>query len=78
MMWRARKGLALQFDQEQACEQDWRLERTVSEAKRARVLSIEELRQKFGLQLAQERREERTTTTYERPRIVRRREAVAC
>jgi hypothetical protein len=72
------KGLALQFEQQQACDQDWRLESAVSETRSARVLSIEELRQKFGLPLAQERREERTSTTHERPRIVRRREAMAC
>lgn len=72
------KGLVLQLDHQTACDQDWRLESTVSETRSARVLSIEELRQKFGLPLAQERREERTTATYERPRIVRRREAMAC
>jgi hypothetical protein len=72
------KGLALQVHQEQACDQEWRLESAVSETRSARVLSIEELRQKFGLPLAQERREEQTVTTYERPRIVRRREAMAC
>jgi hypothetical protein len=73
------KGLVLQLDHQTACEQDWRLERTVSETRSARVLSIEELRQKFGLPLAQERREERKVSdTYERPRIVRRREAMAC
>lgn len=69
----------MQIDQQQAHEPEWRIERAASETRSAKVLSIEELRQKLGLPLAQERREERTmTTTYERPRIVRRREAVAC
>ena len=69
----------MQIDQQQGHELDWRVERAAPETRSARVLSIEELRQKFGLPLTQERREERTVTaTFERPRIVRRREAVAC
>jgi hypothetical protein len=69
----------MQIDQQQAHELDWRVDRTEPEARSARVLSIEELRQKFGLPLTQERREQQTVATaFERPRIVRRREAVAC
>ena len=69
----------MQIDQQQAHEPEWRIERTAPETRSARVLSIEKLRQKFGLTLTQERREERTVAdTFERPRIVRRREAVAC
>ena len=69
----------MQIDQQQAHELDWRIERAAPETRSARVLSIEELRQKFGLPLTQERREEQTlATAFERPRIVRRREAIAC
>lgn len=68
----------MQIDQQHAHELDWRIERAAPETRSARVLSIEELRQKFGLPLTQERREEQTVATTERPRIVRRREAVAC
>jgi hypothetical protein len=67
----------MQIDQRQTHELDWRIERAASETRSAKVLSIEELRQKFGLPSAQERREERATV-HERPRIVRRREAMAC
>jgi hypothetical protein len=69
----------MQIDQQQAQELDWRIERAASEPRSARVLSIEELRQKFGLSPAQERREEPiAAAACERPRVVRRREAVAC
>jgi hypothetical protein len=69
----------MQIEQQQTHELDWRIERAASETRSARVLSIDELRQKLGLPLAPERGEERkVSATYERPRIVRRREAVAC
>jgi hypothetical protein len=69
----------MQIDQQQAHELDWRIERAAPETRSARALSIEELRQKFGLPLTRERREEQTAAArFERPRIVRRREAVAC
>jgi hypothetical protein len=43
------------------------------EPRTARVLSIEDMRQRLGLPLPLERREERTVAvSYERPRIVRR------
>ena len=67
----------MQIDQQQPHELDWQVERAASETRSAKVLSIEELRQKLGFPLAPERREERTTTN-ERPRIVLRRAAMAC
>jgi hypothetical protein len=59
----------------EARELDWGQE--APEPRSARVLSIEELRQKLGLPVAHERREARAVAAeYGRPRIVRRGDAL--
>jgi hypothetical protein len=68
----------LLMDQQHVREPEWRLESAESEARSARVLSIEEMRQRLGLE-----RPEPTTMARmapaagERPRIVRRRAGMA-
>jgi len=68
----------LLMDQQQVREPEWRLESAGLEVRSGRVLSIEELRQRLGLE-----RPEPTTMARmappagERPRIVRRRASIA-